>query len=216
MAGMENLSKKTAVAAGITFAIYLILFFLVDRAVALWVQKNWVNTWVFQLGAYISYLAQGNFVKLGLALGLILIIIVDPELKKNWTRGLLYICTAGAIAIISGDGLKYLLGRYRPIMLFEQNLYGLHFFSSKWALNSTPSGHTVRAFSLLTALSLLHRRFAVVFLSVATLIGASRVAVTDHYPSDVLFGAFIGIFTALWTYKHFFLKDMEGKKVIIE
>jgi membrane-associated phospholipid phosphatase len=216
MADMENLSKKTAVAAGITFAIYLILFFLVDRAVALWVHKNWVNTWVFQLGAYISYLAQGNFVKLGLALGFILIIIVDPELKKNWTRSLLYICTAGAIAIISGDGLKYLLGRYRPIMLFEQNLYGLHFFSSKWALNSTPSGHTVRAFSLLTALSLLHRRFAVVFLSVATLIGASRVAVTDHYPSDVLFGAFIGIFTALWTYKHFFLKDMEGKKVIIE
>ena len=36
-----------------------------------------------------------------------------------------------------------------------------------------------------------------------SLIGASRVAVTAHYPSDVLFGAFIGIFTALWTYRQF-------------
>jgi hypothetical protein len=31
--------------------------------------------------------------------------------------------------------LKYLLGRYRPIMLFEHSLYGLNFFSSEWALN---------------------------------------------------------------------------------
>ncbi len=213
---MENLSKKTAVAAGITFVIYLILFLFVDRAVDLWVHTNWAHTRVFQAGTYISYLAQGSYVKLGLALGFILIIAVDPGLQKKWARNLLYICTAGACAIIIGDGLKYLLGRYRPLMLFDHNLYGLHFFSSKWALNSTPSGHTVRAFSLLTALSLVQRRGTVLFLSLAALIGVSRVLVTDHYPSDVLFGAFIGIFTALWTYKYFFVKDNGGKKVIIK
>ena len=89
-------------------------------------------------------------------------------------------------------------------MLFEYDLYGLHFFSAEWALNSTPSGHTLRAFSLLTALSMLYRRFTILFISIAVLVGASRVAVTAHYPSDVIFGAFIGILTALWTYKHFF------------
>lgn len=57
---------------------------------------------------------------------------------------------------------------------------------------------------------MLYRRFAVVFISIATLIGASRVAVTAHYPSDVVFGAFIGIFTALWVYKHFFVKGNES------
>jgi membrane-associated phospholipid phosphatase len=91
-------------------------------------------------------------------------------------------------------------------MLFEHNLYGMHFFSSEWLLNSTPSGHSLRAFSVFTALSLLYRRFTVVFISVAVLIGASRVVVTAHYPSDVVFGAFIGIFTAAWTYKYFFIK----------
>ena len=209
---MEDLFKKTAITAGIAAIFYLVFFIFLDKPINLWVHNNYSNTWVFQLGACISSLARGVYIRLGLALCFMLIIISDPEIKRRWTRYVLYICMSAAIAIIIGDGLKYLLGRHRPIMLFEHNLYGLHFFSSEWALNSTPSGHTVRAFSLLTALSLLYRRFTAVFISIAALIGASRVAVTDHYPSDVLFGAFIGIFTAIWTYKFFFIKGHEFKK----
>ena len=204
---MADLFKKTAITAGIAAIIYLILFFCFDRPIVFWVHNNYSNTWLPQLGTYISYLGKGEFIRLGLAIGFIVIFISDPGIKRRWTSNLLYICITGSIAITIGDGLKYLLGRYRPIMLFENNLYGLHFFSSEWALHSTPSGHTVRAFALLTAISLLYRRFAVVLISVAVLIGASRVAVTAHHPSDVLFGAFIGIFTAAWTYKHFFSKD---------
>jgi membrane-associated phospholipid phosphatase len=201
---MRNLFKKTVVYAVITAILYLVLFIFFDKPIDLWVHNTFSNTWLPHAGTYISSLATGSFFELGIALCFILIIIVDSGLKRRGTRFLLYICICGAIAIIIGDGLKYLLGRYRPIMLFEHNLYGLHFFSSDWALNSTPSGHTIRAFTLLTALSMLYRRFTVVFISIAVLIGISRVAVTAHYPSDVVFGAFIGIFTALWTYKHFF------------
>ncbi len=209
---MEDLFRKTVITAGITAIIYLVLFSFFDGAIDLWIYNNYSNTWLFQSGTYISYLAKGAYIRLGIALCFILILISDPGINRRWTKYLLYICISGSIAIIIGDGLKYLLGRYRPIMLFEHNLYGLHFFSSEWALNSTPSGHTVRAFSLLTAASLLYRRFTVVFISVAVLIGASRVAVTAHYPSDVLFGAFIGIFAAAWTYKYFFVKGNEFKK----
>jgi membrane-associated phospholipid phosphatase len=201
---MEDLPKKTAIAAGITALVYLLLFLFCDKSVVTWVHNNWQNTWVASLGGHISLLAQGNFIELGIALGFILIIIIDPGLEKKGTGQLLYICVTGAIAIIIGAGLKYLLARYRPIMLLEHDLYGLHFLSSKWAENSTPSGHTIRAFSLLTAVSLLHRRLSPVCLTVAGLIGVSRVVVTAHYPSDVLLGAFIGIFTALWTYRSFF------------
>ncbi len=204
---MEDLWKKTAITAGIIGIIYVVLFLFFDRAIDLWIHNNCANTWIPQLGGHISSLGNGPFIKLLLAIGFIFIIVVDPGLKKRWTRYLLYICVSVAIAIIIGEGMKYLLGRYRPIMLFKENLYGLHFFSSQWALNSNPSGHTLRAFALLTALSLLYRRFTVVFISVAGLIGASRVAVTAHYPSDVLLGAFIGSFTALWTYQYFFGQD---------
>ena len=201
---MNNLNNKTIMYAAIAAIIYLALFFFFDRIIDLWVHNTFSNTWVFNSGKYISCLATGSYVKLGIALCFILILVADPGIKKQGTKLLLYICICGAIAIIIGDGLKYLLGRYRPIMLFEHNYYGLHFFSSEWALNSTPSGHTLRAFTILTGLSMLYRRFTPVFISIAILIGISRVVVTAHYPSDIVFGAFIGIFTALWTYKHFF------------
>ena len=209
---MEGLLKKTAVSAVIAAISYLALFVFFDRAVDLWIHNNCSKTWLPHLGNCISYLANGSFVSLGIALCFILILISDSGVKRRGTKVLLYICISGAIAIVIGDGLKYLLGRYRPIMLFEHNLYGLHWFSAEWALNSTPSGHTLRAFALLTALSMLYRRFTVVFVSIAVLIGASRVAVTAHYPSDVLFGAFVGIFTAAWTYKRFFSERGELKK----
>jgi membrane-associated phospholipid phosphatase len=201
---MEDLSKKTAIFAVIAIIIYLILYYFCDRAIDLWIHHNYSNSWLSQGGIYVSDLAYGVFIKIGLAICFVLIIIIDPDLKKRWTRHLLYVCVTAAIAIVIGEGCKYLLGRHRPIRLFTHNAYGFQFFAAKWELNSTPSGHTLRAFAILTALSLLYRRLAVVFMALAVLIGASRVVVTAHYPSDVVFGAFIGIFTAAWTYKYFF------------
>ncbi len=208
---MNNLLRKTVSYAAITTVLYLALFIFFDKPVDLWVHNTFSNTWLPNAGTYISSLATGSYIELGIVLCLVLIIVSDPGIKRRGTRFLLYICICVAIAIVIGDGLKYLLGRYRPIMLFEHNLYGLHFFSSDWSLNSTPSGHTIRAFSLLTALSMLYRRYTGVFISIAVLIGISRVAVTAHYPSDVVFGAFIGIFTALWTYRYFFGRYNEPK-----
>jgi membrane-associated phospholipid phosphatase len=204
---MQRLYKKTVIATAITAIIYFILYFFFDKDIDLWIHHNCSNTWLFNSGTFISLFAKSAPIKLGIALCFISMIISDPSMKRRSTKYVLYICTSVSIAIIIGDGLKYLLGRYRPIMLFEKNLYGLHLFSSEWSLNSTPSGHTLRAFAILTALSLLYRRFTLVFISFAAVIGASRVIVTDHYTSDVVFGAFIGIITASWTYKYFFIQD---------
>jgi membrane-associated phospholipid phosphatase len=206
---MTNLHKKTAIYAVIAAIIYLIFFFFLDKPIDLWVHAHWSETWIYTWGTNISTVATGSYFMLVLALCFLLIIICDSIMKVRWTRILLNICVSVAIAIIIGEGLKYLLGRHRPVMLFEQDLYGLEFFSTEWELNSTPSGHTIRAFSLLTALSMLYRRFIPLFIFIATLIGLSRIVVTAHYPSDVVFGAFIGIFTALWVYKYYFLKDSE-------
>ena len=204
---MDDLLKKTITVAVIAVIIYLALFFFFDRTIDIWIHKTCSNTGIFQWGTDVSTAATGAYIKLLIAACLIMIIIIDPGMKRLWTRNLLFICVSCSIAVIVGEGLKFLLGRHRPVMLFEHGQYGLRFFSSKWELNSTPSGHTLRAFSILTALSLLCRRFTPFFVSIAILIGASRVVVTAHYPSDVVFGAFIGIFSALWTYKYFFAKE---------
>jgi membrane-associated phospholipid phosphatase len=198
---MHDLRRTTAAAAAIAAVVYLLLYLFCDQAIDSWVNATFADTWVFDLGTTISCLATGAYIKLALALAFILIVAVDPLLQKQWTKNLLFICLSCAIAVIVGEGLKYFLGRHRPVMLFDHELYGLSFFSSEWESNSSPSGHTLRAFSILTGLSLLYRRLRTVFITLAVLIGASRVIVTAHYPSDVVFGAFIGVFAALWTWK---------------
>lgn len=201
---MDDLLKKTLIAAIIVVIIYLALFLFFDRAIDLWVYDTCSDTGLVQWGTAVSTAATGEYIKLLIAGGLLLVIIIDPGLKRRWIRNLLFICVSCSIALIVGEGFKFLIGRHRPVMLFDHNQYGLTFFATEWAQNSSPSGHTLRAFSVLTALSLLFRRFTPLFISIAILIGASRVVVTAHYPSDVLFGAFIGIFSSLWTYRYFY------------
>ncbi len=207
---MNDLRRRTLIFAVGTIVAYVLLFLFVDRWVDLWVLENCSHTWVNQLGTFFSYLGDGSFIRLGVALCFLLILAVDPDTVKPWARLLLYVCVSCAIAIVVGEGLKYLLARHRPVLFFENNMYGLSYLSSEWASNSTPSGHTLRVFSILTALSLRFRRLAALFITLAALIGISRVLVTDHYPSDVLFGSFIGAFSAMWVYRYFY--GCGGKK----
>jgi membrane-associated phospholipid phosphatase len=207
---MSKLYQKTFLATAITLIVYLFLFYFLDRQIDTWVHIALGDTWVPTVGKAVSALATGTYIKLALAVVFTYIFITDPAITKTTTRKLLFISLSISVAILIGAGFKYLLARYRPVMLFEEQLYGLHFFSTEWALNSTPSGHTCRAFAFFTALSLLFKRYATPFLFTALLIGISRVAVTAHYPSDVLFGAYIGTVTAIWIHRIVYLLPEES------
>ncbi len=116
-------------------------------------------------------------------------------------RNLLYLCVAVSIAMLIGETLKWFFGRYRPQAMFEQAKYGFAWFESKGIKHSFPSGHTMRLFSAMTALALIWPKARVPFLALALLVGISRVVVTRHYPSDIVAGAFVGVFCALWTWR---------------
>ena len=212
---MNDLRRKTLIYAAGTLLVYILLFLFVDRSVDIWVLNTCSHTWLSDLGTFFSWFGDGSIIRLGLALGFLLIVALNSDTRKPWIKFLLYVCVSCAIAIVVGEGLKYLLARHRPIMLFNDNAYGFSFLSSEWAFNSTPSGHTLRVFSILTALSLRFRRLTAVFITFAVLIGLSRVLVTDHYPSDVLFGAFIGIFSALWAYRFFYSSSQVSNESIL-
>ncbi len=207
------LYKTTYQSAALAFLIYVMLFFFVDRPVDIWLHACCAGNMVNQIGEFFSSLASSAYIRPALSLALIAVLVSNPGRRKPWAMALLYICISLAIAWCAGEGLKYLLGRYRPIMLFDENLYGFHFLSGKWEMNSTPSGHTLRAFAVCTSLSVLFRKYMWFFIGLAIVIGLSRIVVTDHYPSDVVFGAFIGIFSALWTASLFFKekRDPEGE-----
>lgn len=75
-----------------------------------------------------------------------------------------------------------------------------HQLSSRWD-SSFPSGHTSSWFAMATVYSAKYPRYAIPLYGAGVLIGLSRVYLGEHYPSDVLAGAVIGVVIGYLTLK---------------
>lgn len=65
---------------------------------------------------------------------------------------------------------------------------------------SFPSGHTTAAFSLAVSTGLVFSGLTVACITLAALVGISRMYLGVHYPSDVLAGVFLGTTCSLLMY----------------
>lgn len=102
------------------------------------------------------------------------------------------VLSAGIIVKI----LKTFIGRARPIFFEALDMTGFFPPSLDWAFNSMPSGHTAISFAGLVMIGMLAPRYKPVTWTLAILVGVSRIAFGAHWPSDVIFGAFIGMVVA--------------------
>lgn len=102
------------------------------------------------------------------------------------------VLSAGAAAWI----LKVLFGRMRPVLWEALELAGFYPLRLEWAFNSFPSMHAAASFAGLVMTGLLFPRAKPLTWTLAILSAASRVCAGAHWPSDVLFGAFIGMAAA--------------------
>ena len=93
--------------------------------------------------------------------------------------------------------LKRIVGRGRPFIGGTADPY--HFMTLVWRPDyaSLPSGHATTAFAALVAVGALWPRLRPLMWAYALVIGASRVIVLAHHPSDVIAGACVGAFGAL-------------------
>lgn len=118
----------------------------------------------------------------------------------------LFIFLAIAVSGILNNILKVLIGRYRPILFFNEQLYGLKFFAVGYAYNSFPSGHANTVAALFCSLYLLLGGPRLIYPILAIPIIMSRVVIGAHYFSDVLFGSYLAVVTT------FFLREVFRKK----
>jgi len=90
--------------------------------------------------------------------------------------------------------VKPIFRRRRPFVSRETLVVGI-----RTADASFPSGHTAASFAAATAISTFYPNAAPLVLTLATLVGASRVHLGHHFPSDVAAGGAIGIGTGTLT-----------------
>jgi len=96
--------------------------------------------------------------------------------------------------------IKNLFARIRPYEVID----GLILLVGKAPDYSFPSGHTGSAFALAVVIFMvMDRKYGIIALILASLMGFSRLYVGIHYPSDVLGGVILGIVTSVIAVKCF-------------
>lgn len=133
-------------------------------------------------------------------------LIINFIEKSKHNYGFLIFCSILLSTVITGF-LKYGLGRQRPIFYEALGQTGFYPFNSDWAFNSMPSGHTTASFAGLVMIGLLFPKIKWATWSLGIAIALSRICYGDHWPSDVLLGAFVGMVVADLVKSFFYKKN---------
>lgn len=111
----------------------------------------------------------------------------------NWKRLFVGWNAALLLSTLLTHLLKWMVGRARPYA--EQGALAYVPFSDAVELNSFPSGHTSSAVTIAALAGIFFPRFRLVFWFYALVVALERLVSRNHFLSDVIAGAGIGLFS---------------------
>ena len=117
----------------------------------------------------------------------------DPKKKQLFFA---YICMQIIVNFFVVAVFKVAMGRPRPHTGLEE----FQFFSFNTENHSIPSGHTTETASATSGLALYYKKIAISILlaTLTFLMAFSRIYLSQHRPTDVLFSLFIALFAGLF------------------
>ena len=169
-------------------------YFLVDRPAVIWARD--LDPQIVAVFEKITVAGSATPYLIALA-------VLYPVLRFSLRRAAaakraLFVIAAIVVSGLTVDLLKPIVARWRPqAFLADPSQYGFAFFKTARILNSFPSGHATTALALACALALLFPRLRVLWLVAAAVVASSRVIIGEHYPGDVLAGAWFGVVSTL-------------------
>ena len=178
-----------------------------DQNILLFIQEYIRHDWMDWLWKGITHL--GDF---GIFWILLTIVLLIP--KKTRKAGV-----ASALALIIGTlitnvAIKNVVARIRPYEVIQE----LELMFEKQKDFSFPSGHTcasfASAFAIYRCKEVFPKKWRIAAMVLATLIALSRLYVGVHYPTDVLGGLIVGLFSgwAGWKIEELIMKKRAEKK----
>lgn len=130
---------------------------------------------------------MGSIGQIWIVVGIVLLII--PKTRKC---GVAVLLSYAASLLIGNECLKDLIARPRPCAVDD----AVQLIVKKPGSFSCPSVHTYLAFSSAMAIYHYFKKPGIGVFVFAAMVGFSRMYFFVHYPTDVLFGAVLGILTA--------------------
>lgn len=161
-----------------------------DAAIVAWVVNNLRHPILNPVMIFFTNLGElGLF---WISIGLCLCIS-----KKYRCHGILMLLSL-AVGCLLGEGiLKHLIARMRPVDALHLPLLIKHPGGY-----SFPSGHSCSSFAAAVSLWYANRKWRLGAVSLASLIAFSRLYHGVHYPTDILFGAALGILVAVLLHRY--------------
>ena len=187
--------------AGLGAAIIVLMYALDAAEIRLMPPRGTPNLWWVRI---LTDFGKAAYV-LWTLFGLMVAVLIASAAMRGTARSLLlglgtrlqFLFFAVLTPVLIGEVLKWAVGRGRPFVSGEADVFNFRHFMGSEAFASFPSGHANTAFALAFAVSALWPQTRLVMLVYALAICATRLVLLAHHPSDVVAGALVGVIGAM-------------------
>ncbi|MDI6591636.1 MAG: phosphatase PAP2 family protein [Patescibacteria group bacterium] len=153
-----------------------ILFEKINQFAGTWL---WLDTLGIFFAKYFGYI---------LIFFIFLFLLKDR--KKYWPMVIIAFSSAILAKFVITEFIRFLWNRPRPFVENQTNL-----LLDQINAAAFPSGHAAFFFALSLAIYFYNKKAGIIFLIASFLISISRVFCGIHWPTDILAGALVGIFS---------------------